>query len=60
AALQERVLKKLSEGLNPGGFLILGHNESILRKSASNQLESFYPVESIYRRSKSKVLTNPN
>jgi len=49
ASLQEKVLKKLNDGLNEGGFLILGHNESVLKKSKTNHIESFYPIENIYR-----------
>jgi len=49
ADLQARVLQKLSDCLNPGGFLALGHNESILKTKALKQLEPYYPQENIFR-----------
>jgi len=47
--LQERVLHKLCDCLTPGGFLALGHNESLLKSKASNRLVPHQPSENIYR-----------
>lgn len=49
ADLQARVLQKLCDCLNPGGFLALGKNESILKSKAQNDLVPYHPSENIYR-----------
>jgi chemotaxis protein methyltransferase CheR len=49
ADLQARVLQKLCDCLNPGGFLALGHNESILKSKPMNRLVPYHPSENIYR-----------
>lgn len=49
ADLQARVLQKLCDYLNPGGFLALGHNESILKSKPLNRLVPYHPAENIYR-----------
>ncbi|MCU0359246.1 MAG: protein-glutamate O-methyltransferase CheR [Bacteroidia bacterium] len=49
ADLQSRVLQKLCNCLNPGGFLALGKNESILKSKPYSRLIPYQPVENIYR-----------
>ncbi len=49
AELQSRVLQKLCDCLHPGGFLALGHNESILKSHPQNRLVPYHPTENIYR-----------
>jgi len=49
ADLQARVLQKLCNCLNPGGFLALGHNESILKSKPLNRLVPYNASENIYR-----------
>lgn len=46
---QERILKKFSEVLAPGGALVLGNTESILGDSRQ-WFSPIYPAERIYRR----------
>jgi chemotaxis protein methyltransferase CheR len=49
ADLQSRVLQKLCNCLNPGGFLALGKNESILKSNPYNRLVPYQAVENIFR-----------
>ncbi len=49
AKLQAAVLAKLCNALNPGGFLALGHNESILTSNGLSRILPYQPSENIYR-----------
>lgn len=46
---QTLVIQKLMNCIHPGGFLALGHNESVLRADSLSRLQPYYPPENIYR-----------
>lgn len=47
--LQGQSLTKLMDYLKPGGYLVFGHNESILNQSLSPRLKPFLPAENIFQ-----------
>lgn len=53
ARLQGLSLIKLMDCLNPGGFLVFGHNESVLNQSLTPRLKPFLPSENIFRSERS-------
>lgn len=49
ARLQGLSLIKLVDCLKPGGFLIFGHNESIMTQSLSPRLKRYLPSQNIFQ-----------